>query len=88
MRQRQEEENIPSLWMRRKETSQEVKLIFSLQVHYKEEKGFIFHEENTASEVVMNESFYQGDLLGPGHVFQICSHSMLVLIPMPIKFCY
>ena len=61
---------------------------FDFLVHYKEKKGFIFHEENTASEVVMNESFYQGDLLGPGHVFQICSHSMLVLIPMPIKFCY
>lgn len=33
----------------------------------------------------MNESFDQGILLGPGHVFQICSH--LVLIPMPITFC-
>lgn len=47
---------------------------------------FVFQEGNTASEAVMGELFCQGIFLGPGHVFQICSCFMLMLILRPVKF--
>ena len=47
--------------------------------------GFVFQEGKNANGAVMGELFCQGILLGPGHMFQICSHFKLVLILMPVK---
>lgn len=51
----------------------------------------VFQEGNSASEAVVGEAVVgepscQGILFRTGHVFQIYSHFMLVLILMPVKF--